>query len=573
MGMKSFFTAIIAATSMVGFTAMTASAASHTANNPGKAHDKGGVASTPTSVQSTGGPTSVGGSTTGAGAGSISTPAKTGPHDSNPGDTWLQTVGPCIDHNAEVLNHDADAMSSCNNAAAGAEFEPPAEPTAENLQYGEIGTVEDVNPDQNPHLPCANIEVMGKDMGDTTGSYSIDYWPPTGDKGGVYGKNSDGSTALSKVLPMTDGDPDVTNNGTWNYNQSPTLVSKMGKKGGYQVMDIIDVSALVHNAQMINPDPHDIQGYHFKLQFSQDPQKHKTFWVKCAAPVTAPVTSPPSAETGSVQGVVYLCDANGNQTSTPAPGTVTIGSVSGASPQTATDLTPGSSQVVAATAGDTFTMVNCGAPTLSEGCDVSGIDGSGTVTVPVNSTATVCFYEQAPSGNPEGDHTGSVQGVVYLCDANGNQTSTPALGAVTIGSVSGASPQTATGLTSGSSQVVTATAGGTFTMVNCGAPTVSEGCDVSGMNGSGTVTVPVNSTATVCFYEQAGGGLGAGGTQGVNGVQAAATAQNPPVGGVLGASTTMPLTGTGALLRLVIAMVCLVVGFFLVRTAGPLREQ
>ncbi|MFN2464448.1 MAG: hypothetical protein ABR573_11185 [Candidatus Dormibacteria bacterium] len=225
------------------------------------------------------------GSTTGAGAGSITTPGHTGPGDNNRGDAWLQTVGPCADHNAEVLNHNADAMSGCNLAIPGGnpEFEPPFEPVAENLQYAEIGTVEDVNPDHNPHLPCANIEVMGKDMGDATGSYSIDYWPPTGNKGGVYGKNSDGSSALS--LPtMINGDADVSNNGRWAYNNSPTLLSKMGKKGGYQVMDIIDVSALVHNAQLINPDPHDIQGYHFKLQFSQDPQKHKTFWVKCAAP-------------------------------------------------------------------------------------------------------------------------------------------------------------------------------------------------------------------------------------------------------------------------------------------------
>jgi hypothetical protein len=524
--------------------------------------------------------------TTGAGSGNITTPGKTGPGDNNRGDTWLQTVGPCADHNAEVLNHNADAMSGCNLAVPGGnpEFEPPFEPVAENLQYAEIGTVEDVNPDHNPHLPCANIEVMGKDMGDTAGFYSIDYWPPTGNKGGVYGKNSNGSSALS--LPaMINGDADVSNNGAWKYSQTPTTLSKQGKVGGYQVMDIIDVSALVHNAQLINPDPHDIQGYHFKLQFSQDPQKHKTFWVKCAAPTVPtppPVVTPPA--TGSVAGVVYLCE-NGQQTSTPAPGNVTIGSVSGSSPQTASGLPAGSSQAVTATAGSTYTLVNCGAPeAVHPGCTVSGMNGSATVTVPENSTATVCFYETAPVVTPPTPGTGSVAGVTYICQ-NGHQTTVPAPGNVTIGSVSGTSPQTASGLPAGSSQGVTATATGGYTMVNCGAPqTVSPGCTASGMNGTGTVTVPENGTATVCFYEQAP----AGGTQGeethpgpvshpstppsqpANGVLAALT-QHGPLSGVLGAATTMPLTGSEGLLRIVISVLCVAGGLFMLRLA--LRKQ
>jgi hypothetical protein len=442
------------------------------------------------------------GSVTGPGAGGITTPGKTGPGDNNRGDTWLQTVGPCADHNAEVLNHNADAMSGCNLAVPGGnpEFEPPFEPTAENLQKAEIGTVEDVNPDHNPHLPCANIEVMGKDMGDNTGFYSIDYWPPTGNKGGVYGKNSNGSSALS--LPgMINGDDDVTNNGAWQYSSTPTTASKQGKVGGYQVMDIIDVSALVHNAQLINPDPHDIQGYHFKLQFSQDPQKHKTFWVKCAAPSTP--TPPPGPATGSVKGVTYFC-SNGVQTAQPAPGTITIGSVSGNSPQTANDLTAGSQQVVNAQAGNGLELVACGGPTVvSPGCDVTGgMNGSGTATVPASGVATVCFYEQQPVVTPPPAHTGSVAGVTYYCE-NGQQTAHAAPGTITIGNVSGVSPQTATGLTSGTHQAVGAQPGSGLELVNCGAPSaVHAGCTVSGMNGTGTVTVPNNGTATVCFYEQ-----------------------------------------------------------------------
>jgi hypothetical protein len=38
------------------------------------------------------------------------------------------------------------------------------------------------------------------------------------------------------------------------------------------------------NAKANGDAPVNKQGFHFKLQFSQDPQKHKTFWVNCPAP-------------------------------------------------------------------------------------------------------------------------------------------------------------------------------------------------------------------------------------------------------------------------------------------------
>jgi hypothetical protein len=50
------------------------------------------------------------------------------------------------------------------------------------------------------------------------------------------------------------------------------------------VIDVINVATLIANATAHGDTPVNKQGYHFKLEFSQDPQKHKTFWVNCPAP-------------------------------------------------------------------------------------------------------------------------------------------------------------------------------------------------------------------------------------------------------------------------------------------------
>ena len=49
---------------------------------------------------------------------------------------------------------------------------------------------------------------------------------------------------------------------------------------------------MLFNATANGDAPVNAQGFHFKLQFSQDPQKHKTFWVDCPAPGPSPGPSP-----------------------------------------------------------------------------------------------------------------------------------------------------------------------------------------------------------------------------------------------------------------------------------------
>jgi hypothetical protein len=106
-------------------------------------------------------------------------------------------------------------------------------------QYGGPGH------EMDPHLACANINLWGAKLADPGGKYTIDSWPPSGT----------GMQAYSS---------------SWSYS---------GR--GSQVIDTIDVQKLVAAAIANHDTPQANQGFHFKLQFSADPQKHKTFWVNC----------------------------------------------------------------------------------------------------------------------------------------------------------------------------------------------------------------------------------------------------------------------------------------------------
>jgi hypothetical protein len=104
--------------------------------------------------------------------------------------------------------------------------------------------------EQDPHLVCQDINLWGAHLADGSGSYTIDGWPPSGSQEQDYAS-------------------------TWTYSAA---------KGGPQVIDVINVKTLIANAAAHGDAPVNKQGYHFKLQFAQDPQKHKTFWVNCPAP-------------------------------------------------------------------------------------------------------------------------------------------------------------------------------------------------------------------------------------------------------------------------------------------------
>jgi hypothetical protein len=113
--------------------------------------------------------------------------------------------------------------------------------------------------EMDPHLACQDINLWGSGLADGSGAFTINGWPPSGSKESDY-------------------------SATWSYDTS---------QGGDQVVATISISTLIANAQA-NGDHAAHNGYHFKLDFSQDPQKHKTFWVDCPSSYT-PGTSTNSA--------------------------------------------------------------------------------------------------------------------------------------------------------------------------------------------------------------------------------------------------------------------------------------
>ena len=123
-----------------------------------------------------------------------------------------------------------------------------------------VGTPAGPGHEQDPHLACQNLNLWGSGMADSSGTFTIDGWPPSGSQEQDY-------------------------SGAWSYDSS---------QGGDQVLAVIDVSQLISTAQANGDAPISSQGYHFKLQFSQDPQKQKTFWVDCPSS-----TSTTSSGTGT----------------------------------------------------------------------------------------------------------------------------------------------------------------------------------------------------------------------------------------------------------------------------------
>jgi hypothetical protein len=112
--------------------------------------------------------------------------------------------------------------------------------------------------EHDPHLACANINLWGDKLADGSGKYTIDGWSPSGSKEQVYAHS-------------------------WTYDRST---------GGTQVLDVIKVKKLVNAATAAGDAPVNKQGLHFKLQFVQDPQKHKTFWVNCTSSTPTPTPTP-----------------------------------------------------------------------------------------------------------------------------------------------------------------------------------------------------------------------------------------------------------------------------------------
>jgi hypothetical protein len=128
----------------------------------------------------------------------------------------------------------------------------------------------------DPHLSCTDINLWGDGLADTQGTFSVDGWSPSGSGSGDFnqpGYHQDQAwpnDSAHSSLPPSGG-------ATWTYTAS-----------GAQVIAVINVQMLVAHAIANGDVAQPQQGFHFKLQFSQGPQKHKTFWVKCTTPTPTP---------------------------------------------------------------------------------------------------------------------------------------------------------------------------------------------------------------------------------------------------------------------------------------------
>ena len=139
-----------------------------------------------------------------------------------------------------------------------------------------------------PHLSaCSNVWLWGANMGDASGSFSLNGWSPTGHQ-------------------------EVDYSSTWHYP---------GGKAAH-VIAVISSATLIANARAHGYRPQANQGYHFKLMLSQDPQKHKVFWLQpCASSrsqtPSAPGTNTPGGSTGSGGGAGVGGTTNLAQTGEP----------------------------------------------------------------------------------------------------------------------------------------------------------------------------------------------------------------------------------------------------------------
>jgi len=207
-----------------------------------------------------------------------------------------------------------------------------ADPNAGDVWVDNVGQPAGPGHEMDPHLACQNIDLWGSGLADASGSYTIDGWPPSGSQEQDYASN-------------------------WSYDQAV---------GGSQVIDVISVTTLIDNAVANGDAPQNGQGFHFKLEFSSDPQKHKTFWVDCQIPTISTVAASATAgqpihdvatltggatPTGTITWNVY---SSTDTTCSNSLGTVTD-AVSGDGTYTSPDFMPpsaGSYQWVATYSGD-----------------------------------------------------------------------------------------------------------------------------------------------------------------------------------------------------------------------------
>jgi hypothetical protein len=164
-----------------------------------------------------------------------------------------------------------------------------AQGNAGDVWVDNVGQPSGPGHEQDPHLNCADINLWGNGLADSSGTFIISSWAPTGSGATAYGP------------------------APWTYNQTT---------GGDQVLAVIPISSLLAGSVANGDIPQAQQGLHFKLQFVQDPQKHKTFWVNCLSPSPSPTetsTASPTATASSTPSPTPTGSPSATPTGSVAP--------------------------------------------------------------------------------------------------------------------------------------------------------------------------------------------------------------------------------------------------------------
>jgi hypothetical protein len=133
--------------------------------------------------------------------------------------------------------------------APAAQAAPGVHRNAGDVWLDNVGQPSGPGHQMEPHLACADITLWGNGLADPAGDYTIDGFAGGGPTAPAYSSG-------------------------WTYDRAVA---------GDQATSVIPVQALIANAVANGQQPVGDQGFHFKLQFTQEPQKHKTFWVSCGS--------------------------------------------------------------------------------------------------------------------------------------------------------------------------------------------------------------------------------------------------------------------------------------------------
>jgi hypothetical protein len=151
------------------------------------------------------------------------------------------------------------SLALCTGLAGSAMAAAGGDSNSGDVWLDNVGQPAGPGHEMDPHLACQDINLWGAGLADRSGTFTVNGWPPSGSRETDY-------------------------SGAWSYDTA---------EGGDQVVATISIANLIATAQA-NGDHAAHNGYHFKLDFAQDPQKHKTFWVGCPASYHPTVTRAPS---------------------------------------------------------------------------------------------------------------------------------------------------------------------------------------------------------------------------------------------------------------------------------------